>query len=97
MTVNETVGTHEVKVTLDPAPATNISLDYTVSGTATAGTDYSALPGSVAVASGVSSVVIPVVITDDNVQEGDETIMKRFLLCGEGSFPQLMGHEARLG
>ena len=37
--------------------------------------DYTALSGTVAVAVGVSSVTIPVVITDDNVEEGSETII----------------------
>ncbi|MCY4173108.1 MAG: hypothetical protein OXF25_03390 [Cyanobacteria bacterium MAG CAR3_bin_5] len=44
-------------------------------GAATAGTDYTALSGSVAVAAGVSSVTIPVAIIDDTVNEVSEPIV----------------------
>ena len=73
--VSEAVGTHNVTVGLSPAPASDISLDYTVNGTATAGTDYTALSGTVAVPAGATSVVIPVVITDDDIHESSESIV----------------------
>ncbi|MCY4172954.1 MAG: hypothetical protein OXF25_02585 [Cyanobacteria bacterium MAG CAR3_bin_5] len=50
MIVSEAVDTHNMAVTLDKAPTSNISLGYEVSGTATAGVDYTKLPGSVAAA-----------------------------------------------
>ena len=71
----ENAGTHNVVVSLSPAPATDITLSYTVSGSATSGSDFSALDGSVSVSSGTTSVDIPVTITDDSVDDDDETII----------------------
>ena len=51
-------GTRNVEVTLNPAPATDIALDYTVTGTATAGSDYTALSGTVAVSKGAATATI---------------------------------------
>lgn len=47
LTVNEAVGTHGAKVSLHPAPTTNISLGYEVSGPATVRADYTKLSSSV--------------------------------------------------
>ena len=68
-------GTRNVTVNLEPAPQSGITLNYGVGGTATAGTDYATLSGSVSVSSGASSVDIPVTITDDNADESDETVV----------------------
>ncbi len=62
-------------ITLDkPAPAA-LTLQYAVLGssTATAGSDYDALSGSVAIAQGQSSVTIPVTVRDDSTFEGSGT------------------------
>ena len=72
---NENAGTHNVAVSLNPAPAANITVAYTISGTATSDSDFSALDGSVSVTSGTASVNIPVTITDDSVDDDDETII----------------------
>ena len=72
---NENAGTHNVVVSLSPAPETTITLAYTVSGSATSGSDFSELDGSVSVSSGTTSVNIPVTITDDSVDDDDETII----------------------
>ncbi len=68
-------GTRNVTVNLEPAPQSGITLNYGVGGTATSGTDYATLSGSVSVSSGASSVDIPVTITDDNADESDETVV----------------------
>ena len=73
---------HNVAVSLSPAPATDITLSYDISGTATAGSDYSTLSGSVAVTSGSATVDIPVTITDDSVDDDDETIILTLLAGG---------------
>ncbi len=70
----EDAGAHNVGVTLNPAPTANVTLNYTVGGTATSATDYAALTGTVAVASGATTVNIPVAITDDAAVEGAETV-----------------------
>ena len=72
----ESAGTHNVQVTLNPAPNENLTLSYAVSGTATEGSDFSIEnSGSVSVASSATSAVIPVKITDDPDNEVDETVV----------------------
>ena len=73
-TVSEAVGSHKVGLTLSTAPTSQLTIHYMVDGTATAGTDYTKLSGSVAVAAGKSSIDIPLVITDDEIHESSETI-----------------------
>jgi len=53
----------------------NVTVNYTVAGSATAGTDYSALSGSVIIPAGQNSVAIPVLVTNDNIIEGTETLV----------------------
>lgn len=52
-----------------------LTVNYTMSGTATNGADYTALSGSVVIPSGVQGVDVPVVITNDTTFEGTETIV----------------------
>ncbi|MCY4331819.1 MAG: hypothetical protein OXC96_04840 [Cyanobacteria bacterium MAG CAR1_bin_15] len=73
-TVSEAVGSHKVGLTLSTAPTSQLTIYYMVNGMATAGTDYTKLSGSVAVAAGKSSIDIPLVITDDDIHESSETI-----------------------
>ena len=68
-------GTHNVTVNLNPAPASNITLSYTVGGTATPGSDYTTLSGTVAVSAGAVMATIPVTLLADNVQEDRETVV----------------------
>ena len=71
----ESAGTRNVAVNLSPAPQSAITLSYTVRGTATPGTDYTTLPGTVQVASGATRVDIPVTIADDSTDENAETVV----------------------
>ena len=64
-------------VTLDNgkvAPTGGIAVTYTVAGNATAGTDYTTLPGTVTILPGQSSATITVDVLDDNVVEAAETV-----------------------
>ena len=65
----------DVVVNVSPAPASDITVAYTVQGTATQDDDYTALTGSVAVSSGNTSVVIPIAVIDDDIDDDDETII----------------------
>jgi hypothetical protein len=56
-------------------PTEQITVNYTVSGTADSGTDYETLSGSVVIGSGVSSATIQVVPIDDAEQERPETVI----------------------
>ncbi len=78
--VGEASGTTNVRLNLSPAPSGNITVNYTLSGSATPGTDYTISGGSgasrtVSVPGGSTFVNIPVVITNDNAQENNETIV----------------------
>lgn len=54
----------------------NVTVNYTVSGTATAGSDYTALSGSVSVpANGANEVSVPISIIDDGSAEPTETVV----------------------
>jgi len=50
-------------------------VQYTVDGTATAGADYVALPGTITIPAGAASATIPVTPFDDTLVEGDETVV----------------------
>jgi hypothetical protein len=62
-------------VSLDAAVTENMTVNYTIAGTATAGTDYTALTGSVIILSGQTSAPIAVNVIDDIVVEGNETVV----------------------
>ncbi|TWV94342.1 Calx-beta domain-containing protein [Chitinophaga pinensis] len=53
----------------------NINVNYTIAGTATAGTDYATLSGSVIIPAGQSSANIDVIVNDDQLIEGNETVI----------------------
>lgn len=55
--------------------AGDLLVNYSTSGTATAGVDYAALPGVALIPAGQSSTTIPVTVIDDKNLEPDETIV----------------------
>jgi gliding motility-associated-like protein len=52
----------------------NLIIDYTIFGTAENGVDYEFIPDDLFIAAGDSSVTIPVIVFDDGIIEGIETI-----------------------
>ncbi|RMF68154.1 MAG: hypothetical protein D6742_05800, partial [Cyanobacteria bacterium J069] len=62
-------------VSLSQAAATNTVVAYSVGGTATAGSDYTALSGTVTIPAGSLSATINVPVLDDTVVEGNETVI----------------------
>ena len=82
----EGAGTQNIAVNLSPAPSGNVTVNYTLSGGATRGTDYSisgvsSNNGTITVGtSGTAS--IPVAITDDSTVESNETVI---LTLGSGT------------
>jgi len=67
-----------------------VTVGYTVSGssTANAGSDYTALSGSVVIAGGATAASIPVLVTNDTLAESDETVT---ITLSSGSTYQLAG------
>jgi hypothetical protein len=55
--------------------AADLTVNYTVSGTATGGSDYVSLGTSVVIPAGSAMVAIPVTVIDDNTAEGNETVI----------------------
>ena len=73
--VAESGGTRNVALSISPAPTANITVNYTVSGSA-GSSDFSITgSGTVTVAANATSVNIPVAITDDNADEVAETVI----------------------
>ena len=73
--VDENDGPATITATLDFVPAVTATVDYTSSnGTAMAGSDYTAVADTLTFAPGVSSITFTVPITDDLIDEPDETI-----------------------
>ena len=54
--------------------ASDLTVNYTASGTATAGSDYMALPGSLVIPAGSSSAQVFVIVLPDQVLEQPETV-----------------------
>jgi hypothetical protein len=74
--VNEDAGTVSIVVTLDAPSALTVTVGYTATGgTATSGEDYEIVSGTLIFAPGVTSQMITVTIIDDEVDEGEETII----------------------
>ncbi|MBE9238217.1 VCBS repeat-containing protein [Anabaena aphanizomenioides LEGE 00250] len=57
------------------APAGGITVSYTLGGTATSGTDYENLPGTVTFAPGATSATVTITPTADVLAEGTETVI----------------------
>lgn len=68
--------TPSITVSLSKAVAKDTKISYTVSGTATgSSTDYILSNGDLVITAGKTTGVIPLVISNDSTQEGDETVV----------------------
>ena len=63
-----------IALSLDQAAASEVTVSYTVGGTATSGTDYTALSGTAVFAVGADTVALTVTPIDDGLIESDETV-----------------------
>ena len=66
-------GTFTVTRTGDTTAA--LTVNYTISGSATNGSDYASLSGSVVIAAGASSATVQVTPVDDAIDENNETVI----------------------
>ena len=62
-------------MSLSQASDSDTVIAYTLSGTATSGEDYVALPGSVTITAGNTQASISVDVVDNNILESDETLV----------------------
>ncbi len=74
--VNENVATVAVQINVNPAPTSSLTVLYSLGGTATQTTDYTTQgAGSLTVAANATSANLSIAITNDQVDESDETII----------------------
>ena len=64
----------EFTVTLSNPSSTDTVINYTVTGSATGGSDFTALSGTVTILAGSTSATISVPVADDTLVEGIETV-----------------------
>ena len=69
-----TNGSFSISLPAGLTAAENITVNYTVSGTARATVDYTPLTGSVMIPAGQNAVTVPVMVTDDNLPEAAEAL-----------------------
>ena len=75
LTVDEGVGTAMITATLSSSSALTVTVPYaTTTGTATAGSDYTATSGTLTFAPNQTSQTIRLPIVDDTLDEVDETV-----------------------
>jgi hypothetical protein len=71
--LSEDGGTMTFTIQLSAISSHNISMDYrTKNGTATAGSDYTAVSGSKTITAGQTSTTVDVAILNDGVEEDEE-------------------------
>jgi beta propeller repeat protein len=70
-------GSKPAVIAVQRTGATNAALtvNYTISGSASNGVDYAALPGTAIIPAGLASTLIQVIPSDDLLAEGDETVV----------------------
>ncbi len=61
--------------TLSNAATTDTQITYAISGTATSGTDYTAIGTTITIPAGQKTATVSVPVTDDNIAEGNETVI----------------------
>ena len=59
--------------------STSTTVSYTVSGTATNGTDYETITNSIVIPANTTSITIPVNVIDDDIVEGTESVILTLL------------------
>ena len=76
ITVAEGVGTIQVEFVLDRGAPGDITVEYSLGGTAVSPADYTIVgdEGEVQIANGATSGVVQIQIVSDAIYEGDETI-----------------------
>ncbi|WP_420432061.1 Calx-beta domain-containing protein, partial [Candidatus Poriferisocius sp.] len=67
--------TATMELSLTPAPPNGATVGYTVTGTATSGSDFTATSGEVVMAPGATTASIPLTVLDDDTDEPPETVI----------------------
>ncbi|MFB2981936.1 Calx-beta domain-containing protein [Microseira sp. BLCC-F43] len=73
---SQTPNPGQFTITRTGSTTTALTVNYSVGGTATNGSDYSSLTGSVVIPVGATSVTLPINVIDDTQVEGNESLTK---------------------
>ena len=65
----------QFQISLSEAAAADVTVDYTISGSATSGSDFTSLGTSVTILTGDTSALLDVLVLQDTVIEEDETVI----------------------
>jgi gliding motility-associated-like protein/uncharacterized repeat protein (TIGR01451 family) len=87
-------GEFTIRLESGKVPAADINVEYTLTGSATNGTDYTTLPTTAVIPAGSSGVSIPVTIQDDPKPEGIEDIIMTLTNVSGGGAPFAIGSNA---
>ncbi|WP_188508671.1 Calx-beta domain-containing protein, partial [Parapedobacter pyrenivorans] len=71
----DTDGSFTVSLPAGITLSEDVTVDYTVGGTAAAGDDYAAITAAITIPAGQNSVTVPVIVADDQVIEATETVI----------------------
>ncbi len=92
-TRNEADGTEPLLIAaLDVAPSAPVSVNYTVGGSAAAGTDYTLAAGSLSFAAGEVTKKLPLVLLTDGVVEPAETVVVTLTSASGATLGSLLTH-----
>ena len=83
-------------LTQTAASGVNTVIAYSIAGTATSGTDYTALSGTVTIPAGSTTATITIPVIDDVVVEGNETVIITLTSITSGSPGVTLGAAANI-
>jgi hypothetical protein len=83
-------------LTQTAASGVNTVIAYSIAGTATSGTDYTALSGTVTIPAGSTTATITIPVIDDVVVEGNETVVITLTSITSGSPGVTLGAAANI-
>ncbi len=83
-------------LTQTAASGVNTVIAYSIAGTATSGTDYTALSGTVTIPAGATTATITIPVIDDAVVEGNETVIITLTSITSGSPGVTLGAAASI-
>ncbi len=78
------------------ARSTPLIIAYTVSGTATSGSDFQPLPGTAVIPANQSAVIVPLTPIDDTAVESSESVVVTLTAAGDGSYGLASASSARV-
>jgi gliding motility-associated-like protein/uncharacterized repeat protein (TIGR01451 family) len=88
---NATNGAFTISIAGNKVPVADITVTYTISGTATTNSDYATLTATAVIPAGSSSVIVPVSVLDDNLIEPAETVIMNLTGASSSGFTITIG------